>query len=121
MSLFAKSKNAPSIPRPTIPGQPPPFQPIRTEDFKPEPGAKYQWLVIEPDILPGDDILVVLDPTCLADAQKENPGLVTYTLAEINTLIPHEHDIEFRKKIHMAKKTFGGWVRPANEPEALRV
>jgi len=47
------------------------FKPIRTEDFKPDPGARYKWLVIEPDIFPGEDIVVVLDPVHLAEAETD--------------------------------------------------
>jgi len=39
---------------------------------------------------------------------------VIYTLPEIDALTPFEHDIEFRRKIHLAKKTFGGFVRKAD-------
>lgn len=91
-----------------------PFTPVRTEDYKIDPKAKLQWLVIEPDIFPGEDIVVVMRPEYLAEAEKENPGLVIYTLSEIDALIPFEHDTQFRKKIHLAKKTFGGHVKPAD-------
>lgn len=73
-----------------------------------------KWLVIAPDIFPGEDIVCVLDPAFLKDAETENPGLVIYTLSEIDALTPFEHDIEFRKKIHLAKKTFGGFVKKAD-------
>lgn len=85
--------------------------PCRTEKWKPESGVTYKYLVIAPDTFPGEDIVIVMKPEYLADAEKENTGLVTYLLSEIDALIPHEHDIDFRKKVHMAKKTFGGTVR----------
>lgn len=73
-----------------------------------------KWLVIAPDIFPGEEIVCVLDMEYLKDAETQNPGLVIYTLAEIDALTPYEHNIEFRRKIHLAKKTFGGFVRKAD-------
>ncbi|MCG3204347.1 MAG: hypothetical protein KCHDKBKB_01062 [Elusimicrobia bacterium] len=96
-----------------------PFIPVRTENYTLNPKSK--WLVIEPDLFPGEDIVVVLKSEYLAEAEAENPGLVIYTLDEINQLIPHENDVEFRKKIHAAKKTFGGYVRSAEASTASTV
>ncbi|MCG3204895.1 MAG: hypothetical protein KCHDKBKB_01612 [Elusimicrobia bacterium] len=73
-----------------------------------------KWVVIAPDIFPGEEIVCVIDPAYLKDAEAENPGLVIYTLSEIDALTPFEHDTEFRRKIHLAKKTFGGFVRKAD-------
>lgn len=92
-----------------------------TPAAKPSPSAPptnissdTKWLVIAPDIFPGEEIVCVLDPAFLKDAETENPGLVIYTISEIDALTPFEHDIEFRRKIHLAKKTFGGFVRKAD-------
>jgi len=73
-----------------------------------------KWLVIAPNIFPGEDIVCVVDPAYLKEAEIENPGLVIYTLSEIDALTPFEHDVEFRRKIHLAKKTFGGFVKKAD-------
>ena len=89
-----------------------PPQPVT--DFGDANWRATKWLVIAPDIFPGEEIVCVLDPAYLKDAEVENPGLVIYTLPEIDALTPFEHDIEFRRKIHLAKKTFGGFVRKAD-------
>ncbi len=101
MSLLSRMHETP-IPKPVVPA---PSANI-SRDTK--------WLVIAPDIFPGEEIVCVLDPAFLKEAETENPGLVIYTLSEIDALTPFEHDTEFRRKIHLAKKTFGGFVRKAD-------
>ena len=77
------------------------------------PGAapRYQWAVIEPDLFLGEDVLCVLDPTALKEAQAANPGLVTYTAAEIDILYPVRGDHELLRAVHRVKKHLGGWLR----------
>jgi hypothetical protein len=106
MSLLSKLTETP-VPKPAIPS--PPANISRDTKW---PATK--WLVIAPDIFPGENIVCVLDPEYLKDAETENPGLVIYTSSEIDALTPFEHDIEFRRKIHLAKKTFGGFVKKAD-------
>ena len=101
MSLLSKLTETP-VAKPPIPSPPTTI----SRDTK--------WLVIAPDIFPGEDIVCVIDPAYLKEAETENPGLVIYTLSEIEALTPFEHNIEFRRKIHLAKKTFGGFVKKAD-------
>lgn len=108
MSLLSKLTETP-VAKPTIPS--PPVTISRDANSGDTKWPATKWLVIAPDIFPGEEIVCVLDPAFLKDAETENPGLVIYTLSEIDALTPFEHDIEFRKKIHLAKKTFGGFVR----------
>lgn len=51
-----------------------------------------------------------MDERYLDEARKENPGLVTYLLSEMDTLQGCKGDNEVIAKIHLMKKTFGGWV-----------
>lgn len=101
MSLFTKL-NQPPASRPKVTTPPS------------KNSGKTKWIVIAPDIFPGEDIVCVLDINSLPEAETENPGLVIYTLSEIDALTPFEHDIEFRRKIHHAKKLFGGFVKKAD-------
>ena len=87
------------------------------ESLKPRPAADaktssaVRWAVIEPDMLPGEDVLFVMDRAHLQEAQAANPGLVTYLLEEMD-LLPPASDVESLKKIHALKKKFGGWMAP---------
>ncbi len=76
----------------------------------PKIASRYKWAVIAPDLLPGEEILCVMDEKYLEEAQKENPGLVTYLLSEMDALKSCKGDADVIAKIHMMKKTFGGWV-----------
>lgn len=73
--------------------------------------SRYKWAVIAPDLFPGEEILCVMDEKYLEEAQKENPGLVTYLISEMDALQSCKNDADIITKIHMMKKTFGGWVR----------
>lgn len=121
MSLVKKLKFGTSSAAPTSHESQAPafFTPVRTENYQPDPKTK--WLVIEPDLFPGEEIVIVLKPGCLEEAEKENPDLVIYTAQEINELAKHETDLEFRKKIHAAKKIFGGYVRASDLAAASTV
>lgn len=77
----------------------------------PKPKSRYKWAVIAPDLFPGEHILCVVDEKYLDEAQKENPGLVTYLLSEVEELKRCQGDNDVISKIHMMKKAFGGWVR----------
>lgn len=90
------------------------------ESLKPRPatGAKapraVRWAVIEPDMLPGEDVLFVMDRANLQEAQAANPGLVTYLLEEMD-LLPPASDVGSLKMIHALKRKFGGWMVPAQK------
>jgi hypothetical protein len=111
MSLLSKLTETP-VAKPKIPA--PPANISRDTNSGDTKRLATKWLVIAPDIFPGEEIVCVMDPAFLKDAETENPGLVIYTLSEIDALTPFEQDIEFRRKIHLAKKTFGGFVRKAD-------
>lgn len=80
-------------------------------DQKPMVRSRYKWIVIATDLFPGEEILGVMDERYLEEAQRENPGLVTYLLSEIDILQPCRNDTDTLKKIHMIKKEFGGWIK----------
>lgn len=82
----------------------------------PPASGPYQWAVIEPDMLPGEDVLCVLDPACLQEARAAHPGLVTYLISEIDLLWPFRDNKDFLKRIHLVKKHLGGWVREVRPP-----
>lgn len=73
----------------------------------------FKWAVIEPDMFPGEDVLFISDADFVDEAQAANPGLVTYTLDEVDFL-PPASDPESLKVIHRLKKRFGGWLAPAS-------
>lgn len=76
------------------------------------PVSKYKWIVIETDIFsPKEEILCVMDEAYLSQAQKENPGLITYLLEEIEIMKPVRDELDIIKKIHLLKKEFGGFVK----------
>jgi hypothetical protein len=90
---------------------------------KPAVRSRYKWVVIAPDLFPGEEILGVMDPKYLEEAQKENPGLVTYLLPETEFLHPIRNEPDILKKIHLMKKEFGGFVTswtPSNAVKDLK-
>jgi len=92
----------------------------RTVLAKRSKSHSFKWAVIEPDMLPGEDVLFVSEYDFLKEAQAANPGLVTYLLEEMHYL-PPASDAESLRKIHMLKKMFGGWMRPLSELAASTV
>ncbi len=77
----------------------------------PKAKSRYKWAVIASDLFPGEHILCVMDEKYLAEAQKENPGLVTYLLSEMDEIKRGRGDNDVITKIHMVKKAFGGWLK----------
>ena len=77
----------------------------------PQTSGPRRWVVIESDLFPGEDVLCVLDPAALQEAQAAEPGLVTYTMAEIDLLYPIRKQRERIQALHRVKKKFGGWIR----------
>ena len=91
-------------------GVTPPARPAK--NIAPTSAAPHdQWAIFEPDIFPGEDVLFVIDPTCLREARAAHPGLVTYLPAEIDLLWPFRDNKDFLKRIHLVKKHLGGWLR----------
>ena len=82
--------------------------------------SRYKWIVIAPDLFPGEEILGVMDPKYLEEAQTKNPGLVTYLLSEIEVLQAVRNEPEILKKIHLLKKEFGGWIIGWTPPVAVK-
>lgn len=70
-----------------------------------------QWAIIEPALFIGEDVLFIIDPTCLREARAAHPGLVTYLTSEIDLLWPFRDNKDFIKRIHLVKKHLGGWLR----------
>lgn len=83
-------------------------------------GHTFKWAVIEPDMLPGEDVLFVSALAHLDEAQAAHPGLVTYLLEEMD-LLPPASDVESLKKVHLLKKKFGGWMVPPQKFRASTV
>ena len=75
-----------------------------------------QWAIIEPDPFIGEDVLFIIDPTCLREARAAHPGLVTYLTSEIDLLWPFRDNKDFIKRIHQLKKHLGGWLREVRPP-----
>lgn len=105
MSLFKKALH----PQPPDPETAPQALPAAQQaPTGPEP---LLWAVIESARFPGDDVLVVLDPTRLKEAQAAHPGLVTYLSSEIELLWPVREKDELVRAVHKVKKHLGGWLR----------
>ncbi|MBI2068967.1 MAG: hypothetical protein HYT79_00050 [Elusimicrobia bacterium] len=98
--LLSRNSSKPLTPQPSAPTK-----------AKPETQGHCKWAVIESDILGGEEILYVADPRYLAEAQQEEPSLVTYLLEEVAALADLKDDADALRRIHRIKKEFGGLVR----------
>ncbi len=72
-----------------------------------------KWTLIESAHLDGEQILLVNKMKYLKEAREAHPGLVIYLPLELERLrkledLPDYPDLI--KKIHMMKKSFGGWI-----------
>jgi len=85
----------------------------------PDPASSpedYKWAIIAPAYSPSEEILLVIDPACLAEARAENPGMVTWLVSEAELLAPFKDNHDFMRGIHRVKKHLGGWVREVRPP-----
>ena len=72
-----------------------------------------KWALIKSALLDGEQILLVYKMKYLKEAREAHPGLVIYLPLELERLrkledVPDYPDLI--KKIHMMKKSFGGWI-----------
>ncbi|MDD5657474.1 MAG: hypothetical protein PHF00_09510 [Elusimicrobia bacterium] len=96
--------------------RPEPVPPVCATTDPASSQENYKWAIIAPAYSPSEDVLLVIDPACLAEARAENPGMVTWLASEAELLAPFKDNHDFMRGIHRIKKHLGGWLREVRPP-----